>query len=229
MPKAPRTQKEIDRIKSNIVAVALEMITADGYEALSMRRLASRLGIAAKTIYNYYENKDELYLEIVIDGYRKLNEMCNAAYVKAKSPESRLEKMAAAYLDFGLDNANFYNLMFTWRTPKYNDYVGTPTEQTAKIELETSMELYGLFLSATLEAAEANIPARQLNEQAQFYVIYYWSLLHGYISGYHNTLLGYMHPDPLALRRQILEMLIRGIRTELDRWRKKPANQNNNA
>jgi AcrR family transcriptional regulator len=225
MPKAPRTQKEIDLIKSNIVAVALELINSAGYEALSMRKLAARLGIAAKTIYNYYENKDELYLDIVIDGYRRLNALVTDAYNEGNSPVGRLEKMAAAYLDFGLENANFYNLMFTWHTPKYNDYVGTPSEGTARIELETSMQLYALFLEATLEAADEKIPNKHRNEQAQFYVIYYWSVMHGYISGYHNTLLGYMHPDPLALRKQILDMLIRGIRNELKRWQRQQKNK----
>lgn len=50
-----------------LVATAVRIIDADGLDALTVRRLASELGVAAMTVYSYIRSKDEL-LDIVVDG-----------------------------------------------------------------------------------------------------------------------------------------------------------------
>jgi AcrR family transcriptional regulator len=63
MPKAPRKPEEVEAERQRILAEALSIIAESGYEGLTMRRLGQRLGVAAKTIYNYFESKDEVYLQ----------------------------------------------------------------------------------------------------------------------------------------------------------------------
>ncbi len=50
-----------------MVATAVRIIDADGLDALTVRRLASELGVAAMTVYSYVSSKDEL-LDLVVDG-----------------------------------------------------------------------------------------------------------------------------------------------------------------
>ena len=50
-----------------IVATAVRIIDRDGLDALTIRRLASELGVAAMTVYSYVRSKDEL-LDLVVDG-----------------------------------------------------------------------------------------------------------------------------------------------------------------
>jgi AcrR family transcriptional regulator len=50
-----------------IVATAVRIIDGDGLDALTVRRLASELGVAAMTVYSYVSSKDEL-LDLVVDG-----------------------------------------------------------------------------------------------------------------------------------------------------------------
>jgi AcrR family transcriptional regulator len=64
MPKASRTKQEIELIRDMILDTALQLIIDGGFSSLSMRRIASRLGITATTIYNYVSCKDELNLLI---------------------------------------------------------------------------------------------------------------------------------------------------------------------
>jgi len=52
--------------REQVARVALEFLDREGLEALSMRRLASELGVAAMTIYSYYASKEDL-LEAVVD------------------------------------------------------------------------------------------------------------------------------------------------------------------
>jgi AcrR family transcriptional regulator len=72
MPKLQRSPKEIEAVREDILEHALDMIVRGGFNRFSMRKLAARLGIAAKTIYNYYRNQDELYLCILTKGFEQL-------------------------------------------------------------------------------------------------------------------------------------------------------------
>jgi AcrR family transcriptional regulator len=62
-----------------IVDAAAELVAADGFEALSMRRLASRLGVGAMTLYGYVRTKEEL-----------LGELANRILAGIELPPARL-------------------------------------------------------------------------------------------------------------------------------------------
>jgi AcrR family transcriptional regulator len=62
-PGRSRERTTVDEI----VATAVRIIDADGLDALTVRRLASELGVAAMTVYSYVSSKDEL-LDLVVDG-----------------------------------------------------------------------------------------------------------------------------------------------------------------
>lgn len=53
--------------REQIAQVALQFLDREGLEALSMRRLASELGVGAMTLYSYYRSRDEL-LEAIVDA-----------------------------------------------------------------------------------------------------------------------------------------------------------------
>lgn len=212
MPKASRTTEEVEAVRERILAQALDLINTHGFEGFSMRKLADRLGVTPKTIYNYFKNKDELYLVVVGRGYRKLYEQSLAVLNTENTPMERLVAVCRAYMEFGIANPNYYNLMFTWHVPKFSVYLGTPLEKTAIKELGISIKLYELILS-TMQDIAPN--AKNLNkEDIQSYCIYFWCLMHGYIAAYNNTMLHYMHEDPLSLRQTFLDRMIKNMQAE---------------
>ena len=213
MPKPQRKPEEIEAAKTEILNHAIQLIIQDGYHGFSMRKLATRLGIAAKTIYNYFTCKDELYLMILTKGFELLFGQCRDAYHTQRSPLDRIDAMIRAYLDFGLQESSFYNLMFTWHVPKYNDYLGTMMEPAARMELETALQLTGLFMKAIQECGDNDNPVS--DENARFLIITIWTQLHGYISGYNNTLLDYIHENPASLKEKLLDRLKDNFRREL--------------
>jgi AcrR family transcriptional regulator len=52
--------------RAQIARVAIALADSEGLEAISMRRLAAKLGSAATSLYSYVANKSELY-ELVVD------------------------------------------------------------------------------------------------------------------------------------------------------------------
>jgi len=213
MPRKPRTAEQVNVVKEEILGHALDIIQERGFEGFTMRRLASRLGVKAVTIYRYYESKDHIYLAVLTKGFQLLYEEFAKAYDSEKAPMDRLKVLTRAYLNFGLEKANFYNLMFTWHVPKFEDYLGTPMEEAARYELDESQKAYLFVIEAVRELMETVAPAT--DEQIRAYIIYFWSTLHGYIAGINNKLLAYMHENPLLLRETILENLFKYIEQEL--------------
>lgn len=217
MPKPQRTTEENEAIRQEMLDHAVELIAESGYKGFSMRKLAARLGIAAKTIYNYFHNKDEIYLAILTKGFASLHEKCSEAGAGISDPFDRIEAMCRAYMDFGLKHANLYNLMFTWHVPKFNDYVGTQMEPVAQVELETALTVAGLFVDTISECADGSDPISEAD--ARFLMIEFWSQAHGYIAGINNTLLDYMHEAPLTIREKMITRMMAHFRSAFDEMR----------
>jgi AcrR family transcriptional regulator len=218
MPRAKRTQKEVESIKEQILREALELMNKHGFEGFSMRKLGNRLGVSAKTIYNYYNNKDELYLVILTNGFARLYDRFESAYKKHASPMDRLEALGREYLFFGLEHANIYNLMFTWHVPKFKDYLGTPLEPVAQFELETALKVSELFMKAIKETSPEGAPFT--DDEARFHMIWMWSQMHGFVAGFNNTLLDYMHENPATLKEKILKQTFGQFKQEIAKKQK---------
>ncbi|MFF0455928.1 TetR/AcrR family transcriptional regulator [Nocardia africana] len=64
--RQPRPPRRSGLTRDQIVAATVELLDADGLEALSMRKLGARLNAGATSLYWYVANKDEL-LELALD------------------------------------------------------------------------------------------------------------------------------------------------------------------
>jgi AcrR family transcriptional regulator len=224
MPKKPRSKNEIDTIKEDILKHALDLMQEEGYEGFSMRKLSSRLGVSVVTLYRFYENKDHIYLVVLTRGFQLLYRECLKAYKSEKKPEDRLRSMTEAYISFGITRSNFYNLMFTWHVPKYEDYIGTPMEDVAKCELEESQKSYLLTIKAVKELVKKIGNITLTDNEIRSHIIYFWSTLHGYIAGMNNNLLNYMHEDPLSLKESIIDNLFSSLHVLIDENLKRKRN-----
>jgi len=213
MPKEQRSPEEIESVRNNITEQALDLIVTEGFDGFSMRKLANRLGIAAKTIYNYFHNKDELYLYLLTSGFEELLESFETAIKGFNKPMDKFKATVRAYVTFGLENANIYNLMFTWHVPKYNDYVDTPMEPAAHFELTTALKCAEFFMDRLQDCLGDNVNARE--EDIRFEMIQIWSQMHGYIAGINNTLLDYMHEKPMLLKNRVIDRIVKHSLSDL--------------
>jgi AcrR family transcriptional regulator len=91
-----------------IVAVARELLDEQGYEALSMRNLAERLGIRAPSIYKHFPSKDALEAALISIGLGEQASLFDAALESSDEP---LDAMAGAYRAFARRHPHLYRLM----------------------------------------------------------------------------------------------------------------------
>ena len=180
MPKAPMTKEEIESTREHILDTALDIIIKDGFNNLSVRKLASRLGVTATTIYNYYTSKDELNLMIRIRGFEKLHGLLIERSAPFNDIEGQLKAMIRAYVEFGLTHPSYYDIMFNLHTPKYLDYVGTDIEPLAYHEKQNALKCLSLFIAPI--GAYINVTGEEKDQFVLYLFVKYWSDLHGLIT-----------------------------------------------
>lgn len=129
-----------EELREHILQAATELISTAGLEGLSAREVARRIGYSAGTIYNVFDNLDDLIL--TIEG-RMLDALDAQLDALPNSGDSRqhLLQLAETYLAFTHANPKLWNLLFEHHLPAGSD---VPTEYRAKLEgllarIETAM------------------------------------------------------------------------------------------
>jgi len=98
--------------KSDILIIAREIMYKDGYEKLSMRKIASRLGFTATSLYYHFKNKEELVLELVHESRLRMAQFINNRLKKLSNPIEIVIESFVSYIDYGLQNPEDYKIMF---------------------------------------------------------------------------------------------------------------------
>jgi AcrR family transcriptional regulator len=100
-------------LEQALLATALEIISADGVEGLTLRRVGSEVGVSRSALYRHFDDKAALVARIAADGFRLLHETLMRVRANA-GPDARdtLEVMAAAHVHFAQANPSHYATMF---------------------------------------------------------------------------------------------------------------------
>lgn len=92
-----------------IVAVARGLLEDDGWDAVTMRAIAERMGIRAPSLYKHVAGKDELRTALVALAFVETAEVFATAVEGA--PDSPLDAIAVAYRRWALEHPHLYRLM----------------------------------------------------------------------------------------------------------------------
>ena len=98
-------------LATRILDKAENILSESGHNAINMRTLASSLGITPTTIYNYFESKDGLLMELKLRAAKLLNRAI-AQIDPALDPHASLEEVGRRYVAFAESHPNHYRLLF---------------------------------------------------------------------------------------------------------------------
>ena len=145
-----RRESERSQLQNRILDAAGALFLEEGYEGVSMRQVAERIGYSATTIYRHYDSKDDLLFAIVHEGFRRFGDDLSKAARKVKDPLGQLKAVCAAYVKFGLQNPVYYQLMFMQRS----DFLFHSRDEKAPM-----IASFGLLKNLVAEAMAAGILA----------------------------------------------------------------------
>ena len=111
-----RKEKQKQDIKKMILDASVKLFVEEGFEHVTMRKIADLIEYSPTTVYLYFKDKNEIFFHIHQMGFEKMLVM-NQHLPDIKNPLVRLHKMGENYIEFGMKNPEFYDVMFIQRAP----------------------------------------------------------------------------------------------------------------
>ena len=164
-----RRLRQKEEIRNNILNTAFQMVKEEGWQSLSIRKIADAIEYSVPVIYDHFENKEAILREFGKQGFELLIKRLTSASDKYEKPEEKLKAMADAYWNFAFRNTEFYQLMFS---------LGMQG-----CEMEKCIPEQAVFRLLVMNPIE-EILKKNKNNRANSCLKYhtYWSVMHGLIS-----------------------------------------------
>jgi AcrR family transcriptional regulator len=169
-----RRARERENVRTRILEAARELFEKEGYEAITMRRIAEKVEYTATWLYSHFENKEAL-LQALSDRdalalaarFRKLREI--------SGPVERMRRMGEEYIRFAFDHPREYRLLFMMPQP------ALPPERSRIRKGDPDQDAYALLVKTVEEAIAAGSLRSGLGDEQQVAQIL-WSGVHGFAS-----------------------------------------------
>jgi AcrR family transcriptional regulator len=165
---AERRLRQKDEVRSSILATAWQVVKKEGWQSLSIRKIADAIEYSVPVIYDHFENKDAILLEFGKQGFDLLVKKMELAKKKSEDPSEQLYAIADAYWNFALKNQEYYQLMFG---------LGI------SCEMEKCVPERSVFRKLVMEPIETILKQNNntgVNSCLKYHT--FWSIIHGLIS-----------------------------------------------
>jgi len=150
-----------------IVDTARQIAEAEGWDAVTTRRLSTEIEYSQPVLYKHFSGMDQVAAAVAIDGFGELARRLRTVPAEAETPDEALTRIARGYLDFARDNPAVYDAMFTGRTTLRFAEPDTPPELvTAFTELRQAVSAVAneadadMTLAAGVRQIQQDVEAR---------------------------------------------------------------------
>ncbi|KQO20925.1 TetR family transcriptional regulator [Flavobacterium sp. Leaf82] len=167
MASKDRILRQKEETRTNILEAAYAIVKEEGWQGLSMRKIADKIEYTAPIIYEYFSNKEAILNELTGKGFIKLAKELQEARDKFEKPEEQLEAMWMAYWDFAFTDTEMYQVMFGVQ-------MNCCSQQCSAQERP-----YKLFTSVIAEIMQKSNPTDEVIKQKYFT---FFSVIHGLIA-----------------------------------------------
>lgn len=181
-----RKERERASRERLIVATARELAEAQGWDAVTTRKLAERIEYSQPVLYSHFRGKREIIGAVALDGAAELAQALRTATAAADGPRARVTALARAYLDFAERNPAVYDAVF-----RLDGGLAFAQEDTP----EPLKDAFAALLECLTEVAGEDVHPALFTEM-------FWAALHGLAT------LGRSGRLPPAYMEQRLELLV---------------------
>jgi AcrR family transcriptional regulator len=116
------SDSDIAGFRDRACAVAAGLFAAKGPEGVTMRELASALGVSPMTPYRYFRDKDDILAAVRARAFDRFAEALETAYAAVGPVAERALAKRDAYVRFALEEPETYGLMFDLSQPTEDEY-----------------------------------------------------------------------------------------------------------
>jgi AcrR family transcriptional regulator len=191
------TESDVADFRDRLCEAAERLFAEHGPEGVTMRQLASELGVSPMTPYRYFKDKEAILSAVRTAAFNRFADALEAAFDSETEPLARSAAVANAYVRFAETEPAAYRLMFDLMQPDECDYP----------ELIEAGERARRTMTRHIEGL---IEAGLLNGDPNMIGHIFWSALHGSLV---LQFAGKLSPkiDPKRLRDEMLMAVIKGV------------------
>lgn len=158
-------------LKNALIKAGVEILSKEGREGLSLRKVAQRVGVSHSAPYSHFPDKQSLIAAISTEGFNQLYSELDATILAyPKNPKKQLQQGARAYVQFALNNTDTFKIMFSGVLEKEKDYPAF---------VEISSKTFQRVVDVIRACQEAGL-LRSIS--AEIMAVAVWGQVHGIIS-----------------------------------------------
>ncbi|MGE8079952.1 TetR/AcrR family transcriptional regulator [Peribacillus loiseleuriae] len=176
---SPRKAVDNELTKETIMDTARELFAEQGFQHVSMRKIAQSLGYSHGALYYHFKNKAEIFYSLVSLDFSLLNHEIAKVMNNEADNDQKMRELFLRFIKFGLDHPNHYEIMFLTRDEEVQSF----------LQQEPS-ESYRQFSEALHQLSGRTIPIKET-----------WSVflsLHGFVSVYCRNRQSYSEVEIMA-------------------------------
>lgn len=113
-----RRARQKKHLRQEILDAASELFVREGYENVSMRRIADKIEYSPTTIYLYFQDKSDLLEQVCKETFAGLVRRLRKIMEQTGDPVGRLKAGLLTYIHFGLENPHHYRATFMMMWPE---------------------------------------------------------------------------------------------------------------
>ena len=157
--------KHKEEVRDAILEAARTIVLREGWQSVSIRKIADAIGFSLPVVYTHFENKDAILEEFVKLGFEMLNEVVAHSKSKSEKAEEQLIAIANTYFEFAFAKREYYQMMFG---------LGMPSCERVKAIPEI-----GGFGAIVIDTIQHIHPPLNGKEKILLKFHTFWSILHG--------------------------------------------------
>lgn len=210
MSTTDRRQRHRASLRREILDAASQLFVEDGYQRVTMRRIAAQIDYSPTTLYLYFKDKNELLQAVCEETFSQLAGKLERLKKTANTPLGYLREGLRTYVDFGLAHPAPYTVTFMRPGPDLNEgafghSIGSRAFDALRQGVRACVD------NGDLQAPNIDVTAQAL-----------WASVHGLTSLF-ITMQGFPFVPRAVLIDHTIDTLIAGLRTPSAAQRAQPA------
>ena len=201
-----RKAREKQEVKDLILDAARKLFVRDGYESVSMRKIADQIEYSPATIYTYFKDKDEILDCLCEETFLKLHrERLASIHLLKGDPLEDLKLGMETYVRFGIEHPDHYIVTFVLKAAPYEQPVHRESRK-AKAGFQCFGDMRDLVRRCIEEGKLKQADPEETSQAL-------WAGIHG-LTTLLITMSGFPFVERERLIKRTLEILIRGVSVE---------------
>jgi len=161
-----RSDHSRDEIREMAITAAAEHVELEGFQSLTARKVASKIGYTVGTLYHVFRNFDDLLIHLNAQTIHEMAALIQQQTRRKRNPEVRIRAMAEFYVQFATDHPDRWRLVFEHQAPR-----GLPTPVQMKERRDVMFEMVADNLT--------EISPRRNTQEIDHTATALWSGIHG--------------------------------------------------